>query len=175
MRHLCPVVAWALCILCPFLLLWFYLRRDFRTRHPGANVAFDPIEPAPAAARFIQGGFEPHARRYQDLAKLLLTIAAATIAFLVNFLASIHVDEKRSPYSLALESACPFSICLLGLSALCAILFLFSENYAYETYCHDPNRNTYTPGWYALNLSLAFFGFLFFFLGYAFLAFRILW
>lgn len=30
------------------------------------------------------GAFEPHIKRYQDLARLVLTLAAATIAFLVT-------------------------------------------------------------------------------------------
>ncbi len=123
----------------------------------------------------MPGGFETHIQRYQDLAKLLLTLAAGTVAFLVNFLAGIPIDGKRSVYSLRLEHACPSSIILLGLSGACAILFLLSENYAYETYCHDEKRDTYTPAWYGFNLALGFSGFIFFLLAYAWLAYRILW
>jgi hypothetical protein len=175
MSHSCTLLVWVLCVLGSFSLSWFCFRRDFRNRYPGANVALDPVEADPSTKKAVPGGFEPHMRRYQDLAKLLLTLAAATIAFLVNFLAGIPVGGKRNVYSLGLEKACPCSIALLGLSAICAILFLLSENYAYETYCHDPMRDTYKPSWYAFNLSLAFWGFVSFFLAYAWLALRVFW
>jgi hypothetical protein len=175
MGYLCALAVWAVFTLVPLGLLWLYFYRDFRARFPGCNVSFDPVEAAPLGTRLVPGGFEPHLRRYQDLAKLLLTLGAATIAFLVNFLTSIPVDGKRSIYSIRLEKACPSSIALLGLSAACAIIFLLSENYAYETYCHDAQRDTYTPAWYAVNSALGFSGFGFFLFAYAWLAFRIFW
>jgi hypothetical protein len=135
----------------------------------------DPVEAAPTAKKTVQGGFEAHLQRYQESAKLLLTLSTATIAFLVNSLAGIDPDKKRSLYSIRLEKACPSSIALLGLSAVCSITFLLSENYAYETYCHDPQRNTYTPGWYALNTALGFYSFFLFLAAYGWLAIRIFW
>jgi hypothetical protein len=175
MGSLSVLAAWTVCIVAPLALLWLYFYRDFRARFPGSNVSFDPVEAAPPAINAVPGGFEPHLQRYQDLAKLLLTLGAATIAFLVNFLTGIPVDGKRSIYSIRLEKACPSSIALLGLSAACAIIFLLSENYAYETYCHDAQRDTYTPAWYAANLALGFSGFGFFLCAYAWLALRIFW
>lgn len=146
MNHLCALLLWALCPLGLITLLWLYFFRSFKARFPGSNVAMDPVEAAPSAKQFPTGGFEPHLQRYQDLAKLILTLAAATIAFLVNFLTNLPTDGKRNSYSLKLERACDSSIALLGMSAVCAIIFILSANYAYETYCHDAERNTYTPG-----------------------------
>jgi hypothetical protein len=41
------------------------------------------------------GAFEQHAKRYQELAKLILTLSTASIAFLVNFL----VNFRQTPTS----------------------------------------------------------------------------
>jgi len=35
------------------------------------------------------GGFEPHAKRYQDFATLLLTLTTATLGFIVHFLTGL--------------------------------------------------------------------------------------
>jgi hypothetical protein len=173
--HLCVLLFWVLCVVSLPLFIGIYSCRNFKRRFPGSNVSFDPVEAAPSTKKIVSGGFETHIQRYQDLAKLLLTLAAATIAFLVNFLTGIPVDGKRSVYSLRLEKVCPSAITLLGVCAVCAILFLLSENYAYETYCHDEQRDSYTPAWYGFNLALGFSGFLFFLAAYAWLAYRILW
>jgi hypothetical protein len=173
MSRLCVLLLWALSVLALLSVMWLYFYRNFRSRFPGSNVSMDPVEAGPSAKKTVPGGFEPHLQRYQDLAKLLLTLAAATIAFLVNFLTNISGEGKRNTYSLRLENVCPSSIALLGLSAACAIGFLLSENYAYETYCHAQTRDTYTPGWYALNLTLGFAGFGFFLAAYTWLALRI--
>jgi hypothetical protein len=173
MVHLCALLLFAIVAAGLFGLLWLYFCRSFKVRYPGANVAMDPVDADPSTKKLVPGGFEPHLRRYQDLAKLLLTLAAATIAFLVNFLASIPAEGKRNAYSLRLEGACPIAIALLGLSGASAIFFLLSENYAYETYCHDLNRDTYTPVWYGFNNALGFSGFAFFLLAYAWLALRV--
>jgi hypothetical protein len=175
MCHLWVLPLWALAVAAVPLLIGIYSCRSFKRRFPDSNVSFDPVEAAPSAKKIVSGGFETHIQRYQDLAKLLLTLAAATIAFLVNFLTSVPVDGKRSVYSLRLEKVCPSAIVLLGACAVCAILFLLSENYAYETYCHDERRDSYTPEWYGFNLGVGFSGFLFFLAAYAWLAYRILW
>jgi hypothetical protein len=133
----------------------------------------DPVQAAESVKQ-VTGGFESHLKRYQDLAQLLLTLATATVAFLVNFLVGIHVDEKRSPYSLKLEDACPSSIVFFGLSAAFSILFVLRENLTYEAYCHAPLRDTYTRNSYAVNLALGYSGCLWFFFAYGFLAFRVL-
>jgi hypothetical protein len=134
-----------------------------------------PMDPAQQDAHInqVQGGFEPHLKRYQELAQLVLTLATATVAFLMNFLTGIHPEEKRSVYSLRLESASRSAIVFLGLSAIFAIAFILGENLAYETYCHHARRDTYTAQSYALNLALGYSGIACFLFAYAYLAFRL--
>jgi len=55
-----------------------------------------------------RGKFEPHAKRYQTIATLIVTLSAASVAFLANFLVNIPADKQlRSPYSLKLEAVAP--------------------------------------------------------------------
>jgi hypothetical protein len=122
----------------------------------------------------VSAGFEPHLKRYQDLAQLILTLATATVAFLVNFLAGIHSDDKRGPYSIKLENACPSAIAFLALCAFFAISFILSENLAYETYSHSPKRNTYSAKWYAINISLGYSSIIWFLFAYGYIAVRLL-
>jgi len=171
----CQLLLLGLFTAAPFAIIWFLFYRGFITRNgPNATVRMDPVKPAPSAET-EEGGFESHLQRYSDLAKLLLTLAAATVAFLVNFLANISSEGKRSIYSVKLESACAPSIWFLGASAACSIIFMLSENYAYEAYCQSSNRDTYSPAWYAFNVALGFCGFGYFLVAYAVLAFKIFW
>src|SRR5882724_7852130 len=62
-----------------------------------------------------QGEFEKHAERYQSLAKLVLTLSAASVAFLLNFLVNIDPTKSRSSYSIKMESAAPSVISFLCL------------------------------------------------------------
>src|SRR5256885_2168842 len=105
------------------------------------------------------GEFEPHAKRYQELAKLVLTLATASIAFLVNFLVNISPDQKnRYLYSVRLETGAPSVIACLCVSVASVLLFLLFENLFYEDYAHSKytrepkdSRETYTGARYALN------------------------
>ena len=133
----------------------------------------DPIQPQPPLPEVV-GGFEPHLKRYQNLAQHVLTLATATVAFLVNFLTGIPVDGKRNAYSLRLESACPSAVVFLGLGAIFAIIFILRYNTTYERYCHAPLRNTYTAASYAANLALGYSAFGWFVFAYVFLAYRLL-
>jgi hypothetical protein len=127
------------------------------------------------------GAFEPHAKRYQDLAKLILTLSTASIAFVVNFLVGLTADAKtRSPYSLRLEAASPWVIAFLCLSTVSLLLFLLFENLFYEDYVHSKytrnpsdSKETYTGRRYALNLTFAWTGLLWFFVAYMILAYRL--
>lgn len=128
------------------------------------------------------GEFEAHAKRYQALASLVLTLSTASIAFLLNFLVNLTAEARnRSLYSLKLESGSPRAIVLLCLSATCALLFLLFENLFYEDYVHskytpDPKKSkeTYTGKRYALVLTLAWTGLLWFFFAYTFLTYKVL-
>jgi hypothetical protein len=153
-----------------FALLFTVVFSNLKNNGP---FRMDPATPDKDVGE-VSGGFEPHLKRYQDLAQLVLTLATATVAFLVNFLAGIHPDDKRGPYSIKLENACPSAIAFLALSAFFAISFILLENLAYETYSHSPKRNTYSAKWYALNISLGYSSVICFFVAYAFIAFRLL-
>src|SRR5664280_1023260 len=75
------------------------------------------------------GAFEQHAKRYQELAKLILTLSTASIAFLVNFLVNLSPDaNKRGIYSFRLENASPGVIGFLYLRRISMLLFLLFEN-----------------------------------------------
>jgi len=127
------------------------------------------------------GAFEPHAKRYQDLAKLVLTLATASIAFLVNFLVNLNADLKtRSSYSLRLEATSPWVIAFLCLSAMSLLLFLLFENLFYEDYVHSrytrqpcDSKETYSGARYALNLTFGWTGLLWFFIAYVVLAYKL--
>jgi hypothetical protein len=127
------------------------------------------------------GAFEPHAKRYQDLAKLVLTLSTASTAFLANFLVSLSADLKtRNPYSLRLEAASPWVIAFLCLSAVSLLLFMLFENLFYEDYVHcrytrQPcdSKETYTGARYALNLTFGWTGLLWFLVAYATLAYQL--
>lgn len=171
MNRLCMALVEALSGVGVFAALYAFVKYQLAK---GGTEPFhmDPIQPD-ASVNEVQGGFEPHLKRYQDLAQLVLTLATATVAFLVNFLTGIHADEKRGVYSLKLESACPTAIVFLGLSAAFAIVFILRENLEYERYCHSPLRDTYTPASYALNLALGYSCVIWFFFSYVFLAYRL--
>jgi len=131
-------------------------------------------------AREEFGAFEPHAKRYQDLAKLILTLSTASIAFLVNFLVNLNPNAVRSAYSIRLEVASAWVIAFLCLSAISLLLFLLFENLFYEDYVHSKytahprhSRETYTGARYAVNLTFGWTGLLWFFVAYAILAYRL--
>lgn len=120
-----------------------------------------------------QGEFENHAARYESIAKLVLTLAAASVAFLLNFLVSIDPSKLRNGYNVKLELAAPAVITLLCLSAACGLGFLLFQALFYENYVHAKypanqakSRETYTAARYAWNLSLAASGFLYFLIAY---------
>jgi len=151
-------LALAIAIFCIFFGI-FYLPRKGRTWD------FDP------GGRM--GEFEKHAERYQGLAKLILTLGTASAAFLINFLVNIDSTKFRSSYSIRLESAAPSVITWLSLSGACGLSFLLLQNLFYEDYVHakytenpKDSRETYTASRYAINLTLAACGFLYFVFAY---------
>ena len=119
------------------------------------------------------GEFEKHAARYQSIAKLVLTLAAASVAFLLNFLVNIDPLKPRNGYSVKLESASPAIITFLCLSVACGLSFLLCQALFYEDYVHakypanqSKSRETYTAARYAWNLTLAASGLLYFLIAY---------
>jgi hypothetical protein len=96
-HHIGIIEIFATVLVCAAFLCWSY-RRNYSECKENAY-EFDPGR--------IQEAFEPHAKRYQALAKLVLTLAAASAAFLLSFLANIDISKPRSSYSIRLEYAEP--------------------------------------------------------------------
>jgi hypothetical protein len=118
-----------------------------------------------------RGEFEPHAKRYQELARLITTLSTASVAFLFNFLVNIHPNTVlRSEYSFRLEAAAPVAVCCFGVSVLCLITFLLLESYWYEEYSHSEAQDTYMPWKYSTNIAFGYSGLFWFVCGYALLA-----
>jgi hypothetical protein len=123
-------------LVCAAFLRWSY-RRDY-SECKGNAYEFDPGR--------IQGAFEPHARRYQALAKL-------SAAFLLSFLANIDISKPRSSYSIRLEYVAPSAMVFLCLSAGSCLLFLLLQDIYYERYTHvaypegvSPKPSRYSSG-----------------------------
>ena len=122
-----------------------------------------------------KGEFEPHAKRYQALAKLVLTLAAASAAFLLSFFANIDVSKPRNDYSIRLEYVAPSAMVFLCLSAGACLIFLLLQNICYEQYTHvvyptkegvTPKPSPYSDKRYATVLMCAEASILFFALAY---------
>jgi hypothetical protein len=148
-----------------FLAFWLPARKISHLMDPGEN----------------PGAFEPHIRRYQELARLVLTLATASAAFLMNLI--VNPPEKHVPSDTAakLLNAAPQAILLLCATAFFLLLFMTLLNFFYENYSHfhylpvrhpDKKRGIgeYRRWKYALVLSLGYCGLLAFFAAYAWLA-----
>lgn len=118
------------------------------------------------------GDFEPHSKRYHELARLVITLSAAAIAFLVSLL----VNDKSastsvtSPYAHKLESVAPIVVGFFGLSIALSLSFMLFQTLWYEEYCHSTNHSTYTRGKYAFSYASGVTGLCSFVLGFIWLA-----
>ena len=129
---------------------------------------FDPKHNTDQRLKDEGGDFEPHAKRYQDLAKLAITLSAGAIAFLINFLASDKADG--SAFARKVQLVAPIECGFFGLSIALLVLFMVCQSYLYEAYCHSAEHDTYTRTKYALSLTLGWTGLLSFILGFGWLA-----
>jgi hypothetical protein len=164
-HHIRIIEIFASILVCAAFLRWSY-RRNYSECKWNAY-EFDPGR--------IPGAFEPHAKRYQALAKLVLTLAAASAAFLLSFLVNIDVSKPRSYYSIRLEYAAPSAMVFLCLSAGACLIFLLLQNIYYEQYTHvvyppkegvTPKPSPYSDKRYATVLMCAEASILFFALAY---------
>jgi len=148
-----------------FLAFWLPARKISHLMDPGDKA----------------GAFEPHIKRYQELARLVLTLATASAAFLINLIVS--PPEKHAPSDTAakLLGAAPQAILFLCATAFFLLLFMTLLNFFYENYSHfhclpethaDKKRGAgeYRRWKYSLVLSLGYSGLLAFFGAYAWLA-----
>jgi hypothetical protein len=143
-----------------FVLCYFSLQR-------GSHYFFDPkhnIDPRLKDA----GDYEPHSKRYQELAKLAITLSAAAIAFLVSIVTS---DKPVAPvFSLRVQLVAPIVCGFFGSCIALLVLFMVLQSVWYEEYCHSPDHSTYKRWKYALSTSLGWTGLLSFVLGFLWLA-----
>jgi hypothetical protein len=139
-----------------FLLAFFSLKK-------GAYYIFDPKHNNHPTLRAEGRDFEPHSKRYNDLARLLITLSAGIVAFIVNTLAG--GGEHPSRYWGKIESTAPIVVGFFGASIALLILFSVLQAYWYEQYCHWPNHNSYSRLKYAICISLGFTGLLAFGIG----------
>jgi hypothetical protein len=127
------------------------------------------------------GGFEPHLKRYQDLARLILTLATAALAFLVNLIVNPPANRASSEAGPRLLNAALQAILLLCAAIFFLLLFMTLLNFFYENFSHfyylPPSSPAKKAGiglyrrWkYALVLSSGYSGLLSFFAAFAYLA-----
>jgi hypothetical protein len=135
----------------------------------GHHYFFDPRHNSDPRLKAEGRDFEPHAKRYQDLAKLGITLSAAGIAFLVGI---TFTDRPAASPVLAarIQAVAPIVAGFFGFSIALLVLFMVYQALNYEAYCHSPEHNTYTRWKYALSTCLGYTGLLAFVLGFGWLA-----
>ena len=101
-----------------------------------------------------------------------MTLAAASIAFLITLLVRNDAGTSPDPHALRqLTLVAPLPICALCMSIFLLLIFMLAQTYIYETYCHkEPkDRNVYKGRLYAAQLSIGWTGFLNFVVAYGYL------
>lgn len=155
----------ALWILAPLGGLVFF--GAFFSLKKGCFYFFDPKHNADQRLK-TAGDFEPHAKRYQELARLIITLSAAAIAFLINIMTN---DRAPNPaFGQRVQAVAPIVVGFFAACIALLIFFMLLQSVWYEEYCHSPDHSTYKRWKYALNLSLGWTGVLSFVLGFVWLA-----
>ena len=139
----------------------------FRLFRKGTWYYFDPKHNTDQRLK-QEGNFEPHAGRYQDMAKLVIALSVAAIGFLVN--AVISTKDSSPIYTSRLQAVAPIVVGFFGCAVTFLLAFMFSQTSYYEEYCHSADHSSYTRGKYALCTSQGWTGLLAFLLGFAWLA-----
>jgi len=152
----------ALYIVLPLGLIVFFWA--FFSLEKGSAYFFDPKD----GGGSLSGDFEAHSKRYQDIAKLLITLSVASIAFVISLVTSDR--QYTSPVAQRLQVVAPIVLGFFGVCVAFLITFITMQTYLYEQYCHAQNRDTYTRWKYALNVSFGWTGLLSGILGFWWLA-----
>ena len=125
------------------------------------------------------GSFEPHIKRYLDLARLVLTLAAASIAFLFNLIVTRTTPISRE-YLLSVPPRAVLYLCatILFLLLFMTLLTLFYEKYSHFHYLprnHSESQCGQYKRWkYALVNACGYTGLALFFVAYLRLALSLL-
>jgi hypothetical protein len=139
----------------------------FFSLHKGSHYFFDPKHNVDARLKDA-GDYEPHSKRYQDLAKLAITLSGAAIGFLISILAS---DKPiASAFAQKVQFVAPIVSGFFGSCIALLVLFMVLQSVWYEQYCHSPDHSAYKRWKYALSTSLGWTGLLAFVLGFLWLA-----
>ena len=134
----------------------------------GSYHFFDPRHNPDRRLIEEKGTFEPHAKRYQDLAGLIIALSTTGTAFLISILAK---DKPSEPgFAQAIRGVAPIVIGFFGACTGLLIFFILLQTYFYEEYCHSAEHNTYVPWKYALNATLGWTGLFSFVIGFVWLA-----
>jgi hypothetical protein len=156
----------ALWILTPFGIAIYGV--SFFGLKKGFHFLFDSKHGQSAQLKDEKGDFGPHYGRYSDLARLLITISAAVIAFLVNTLAN---EKEPAPEIMqAIKTTAPIVVGFFGSSIALLILFLAVMAKSYEDYCHSETHSTYHRWIYAATISTGATGLVMFATGVVWLA-----
>jgi hypothetical protein len=129
---------------------------------------FDPKHNNDPRLKAEGGDFEPHAKRYQDLSKLAITLSAAALAFLV----SVTFSEKpmNPAFTTRIQAVAPIVAGFFGATIALLVAFMLNQALNYESYCHSAEHSTYKRWKYALSVSLGVTGLIAFVLGFLWLA-----
>jgi hypothetical protein len=128
---------------------------------------FDPKHNKDSRLQGEGGDFSQHWSHYEGLAKLVVTLSAGALAFLIS-----TVSNQRPPlsqFSQRLTDVTPIVVGFFGASILFLILFLLWMAYRYEDYCHTANHDSYRAWQYAMTVSLGVMGFVAFVCGFGWL------
>jgi len=152
----------AVLVLLPLWITVFFIARSSLKK--GHFYFFDPKH---GQGLNDAGDFEPHCKRYQDIAKLTITLSAAAIAFLISIQIS---DKSPSTFAQKVVHVTPIVVGFFGTCIALMITFMVLQTYWYEQYSHSSTHSTYVRWKYALIVSFGWTGLLAFVLGFAWLA-----
>jgi hypothetical protein len=143
-----------------FLCCFFSLKK-------GCFYLFDPKHNADSRLKDA-GDYASHSQRYQDLAKLAITLSGAAIAFLISVVSS---DKPAAPaFTERVRDVAPIVCGFFGSSIALLVAFMVFQALWYEEYCHSPDHSSYKRWKYAVSMTLGFVGLLAFVLGFLWLA-----
>ena len=158
----------ALWVLCPIGIVAVIVLLVFAICKRQYYFYFDPKDNIHQQLKDEKGDFNSHSGRYQDLAKLVITLSVGAIAFLVN----TWVGQKPpvTVYVEKLTGVTPIVVGFFGAAIALCILFMTLQTVWYEQYCHSPNHNSYRAWKYALCNVFGWTGLVAFVLGVGWLA-----
>jgi hypothetical protein len=129
---------------------------------------FDPKNNIQEQLKAEKGDFTSHCGRYQDLAKLIITLSVGAIAFLINAMSG--QKEPLTVFSQRLAEVTPIVVGFFGAAIALCIAFMLLQTVWYEQYCHSATHSTYRAWKYALCNVLGWVGLTSFVLGFIWLA-----